>query len=161
MKISGKLGVMLLILPLFFAGLVIIGCGDSTENKGSEDKAAVKDASGLTNWELKHGIGPVKKEITLGEIDKRLVSEGEKIFETKCAACHKLDERYVGPPQRDVLERRTPEFVLNMMLSPEENYKRHPEIKKLLGEYLTPMPNQNLTLEDALAVLEYFRAVKQ
>ncbi len=161
MKISRKLRVMLIVFPFLFVSIVITGCGDSTEKSGPEDKALVKDASGLTTWELKHGIGPVKKEITLGEIDKRLVTEGEKIFDTKCAACHKLDERYVGPPQRDVLERRTPEFVLNMMLNPEENYKRHPEIKKLLGEYLTPMPNQNLTMEDALAVLEYFRSVKQ
>jgi len=46
-----------------------------------------------------------------------------------------------------------------MMLNPEANYQRHPEIKKLLAEYLTQMPNQNLTLDEAKAILDYFRQV--
>ena len=45
------------------------------------------------------------------------------------------------------------------MLNPEENYKRHPEAKKLLGEYLTQMPNQNLTIDEAKAMLDFFRKV--
>ncbi len=43
------------------------------------------------------------------------------------------------------------------MLNPEENYKKHPEAKKLLAEYMTTMPNQNLTIDDAKAILDYFR----
>ncbi|HMN24201.1 MAG TPA: hypothetical protein PKE38_06865, partial [Ignavibacteriaceae bacterium] len=70
---------------------------------------------------------------------------------------HKLDEKYVGPAQRDITKRRTPEFIINFMLNPEENYKKHPEAKKLLAEYMTTMPNQNLTIDDAKAILDYFR----
>ena len=34
---------------------------------------------------------------------------------------------------------------------------RHPEAKKLLGEYMTQMPNQQLTPRDARAIVEYLR----
>ncbi|MCX8011211.1 MAG: mS29 family ribosomal protein, partial [Ignavibacteria bacterium] len=64
------------------------------------------------------------------------------------------------PAQRDVLDRRTPEYVMNMMLNPDEMLKRHPEAKKMFAEYLTPMTNQNLTMDEARAILEYFRVVK-
>lgn len=145
--------------------LVLIGCGDSEPqdpSKFSNQKAAGNPGMGsnLSDFEMEHGIGPIKQIMELSALDANLAKEGEKIFDSKCAACHKLDERYVGPPQRDVLVRRTPEFVMNMMLNPEENYQKHPEIKKLLGEYLTQMPNQNLSVQDARAILEYFRKVK-
>lgn len=47
------------------------------------------------------------------------------------------------------------------MLNPDENLHRHPEAKKLLAEYMTPMPNQNLTIDDAKALLDYFRKVAE
>lgn len=31
-----------------------------------------------------------------------------------------MDERYVGPPLGDILERREPAYVMNMILSPEK-----------------------------------------
>jgi cytochrome c2 len=102
------------------------------------------------------GIGPISS-VELGEIDPALVSRGEEIFKLKCSACHKLEERYVAPPLGDVLERRTPEFVMNMMLNSMEMTQRHPAVKELLAEYFVPMPNQDLTEADARAVLEYIR----
>lgn len=166
MKISKtKVG---LTVKYFFATVIvaflIISCGD---NKGqdpsnfSNTKKSSTDnsASGLTPFELENGIGPVKQKMDLGPIDPRLVKQGKEIFETKCSACHKLDERYVGPAQRDVIERRTPEYIMNFMLNPEENYKKHPEAKKMLAEYLTQMPNQNISFDEARAILDYFRQV--
>jgi hypothetical protein len=35
--------------------------------------------------------------------------------------------------------------------------QQDPTAKELLAEFMTPMPNQNLTEEEARAVLEYFR----
>lgn len=157
-----------LFFNVFLAVLVsilLISCGESEQqdsSRFSNQKVSGKTSSvsGLTDFEIEHGIGPIKQIIELSALDNNLAKEGEKIFDSKCAACHKLDERYVGPAQRDVLVRRTPEFVMNMMLNPEENYQKHPEIKKLLGEYMTQMPNQNLSIQDARAILEYFRKVK-
>ena len=148
--------------------LFIVGCGEDKNQYDSEGnsnqnagKSTEANESGLTDFELKNGIGPIKEIIELSAIDAALVKKGEEIFNSKCAACHKLDERYVGPAQRDLLQRRSPEYIMNMMLNPEEMYKNHPEAKKLFTEYLTPMPNQNLSVEDARAVLEFFRDVNK
>ena len=145
--------------------MIIIACGDNKGQDpakfGNNKTATVTNESGLSEFELENGIGLIKSKLSLEKINPELVKKGEAIFSTKCASCHKLDERYVGPAQRDVWKRKTPEYILNMMLNPEEMYKRHPEVKKLLAEYMTPMPAQNLTMDDARSLLEYFRKVAE
>lgn len=96
--------------------------------------------------------------MTLGAgVDEAVAEKGEKVFEQKCAACHKMSERYVGPALGDVTKRRTPAFVMNMVLNPQEMVEKHPETKKLLAEFFIPMPNQGLTQEEARQVLEHLR----
>ena len=68
-----------------------------------------------------------------------------------------MDDRHTGPPLRDVTKRRTSAFILNQILNPEENVKRHPEGKKMLAEYYIYMTFQNVSVEDAYALLEYLR----
>ena len=155
-------------LKFLFASAVlisfgIVSCGDgNTQDPSKFGNTKKVDGSGdISTFELENGIGPVKQKIEFTTIDSKLVKQGQAIFETKCASCHKLDERYVGPAQRDVWKRRSPEYILNMMLNPEEMYKRHPEAKKLLAEYMTPMPAQNLNMDDARSLLEYFRKVAE
>ena len=79
--------------------LTMPACGGDDHKSGSDEFSNVQktNPSGLTDFELKHGIGPIKKELKLGPIDKAKALEGEKIFESKCATCHKLDEKYTGP----------------------------------------------------------------
>ncbi len=113
-------------------------------------------AEELTEEEMEKGIGPVD-EVELGPVDRQLAAEGEQIFISLCASCHRLDERYVGPPLGDVLERRTPEYVMNMVLNPEEMIERHPVVRQLLAQYYVRMPNQGLSRDEARAVLEYLR----
>jgi mono/diheme cytochrome c family protein len=144
--------------------IVFTGCGGGDEAAQKKSNAAttssgVENTSGLSDFQLENGIGPVTEKLTLGEIDLAKASKGEKIFNEKCASCHKLDEKYVGPAQRDVTTRRTPEYIINMIMNPDEMGKKHPESKKLLAEYLTQMPFQNVTMDDALNILEYFRSV--
>ncbi len=157
-----------ILFNLFTAGIFIsfatlfTFCGGEDQKAAdfSKSKSANTDLSGgLSAFELENGIGPVKQKLELGTIDPKLVKKGEEIFNTKCVACHKLDERYVGPAQRDVIKRRTPEFIMNMMLNPLEMQEKHPVVKKLLAEYMTQMTNQNLSFDDARAILEYFREV--
>ncbi len=105
-----------------------------------------------------NGIGPVK-DVTLGTIDPKLVSAGSKIFNTKCIACHQLDTRLVGPPLRDVTKKNTPVFIMNYLLNTTEMQKKDPIMKKLVDEYKVIMPDQQLTKNDARAVLEYLRSV--
>ena len=50
---------------------------------------------------------------------------------------------------------------MNMILNPEEMVQKDPLAKELLIEFNgSPMANQNLTQEEARAVLEYFRTLK-
>jgi hypothetical protein len=163
---KSKLKVLTLVkctLATFVISLLVISCGDNKgqdpSNFSNNKKSSGVSTSDLSAFELENGIGPVKQKMDLGTIDPRLVKKGIEIFEIKCSACHKLDERYVGPAQRDVIERRTPEYIMNFMLNPEENYKKHPEAKKMLAEYMTQMPNQNISFDEARAILDYFRQV--
>lgn len=140
--------------------VMVWNCGSDSGNGGQQSGSAqqTQNTGGLSQWELEHGIGPVKSPLQLGAVDKAMAEEGAKVFEMKCTACHRLDERYVGPPLRNVTQRRTPEYIMNMILNPDEMVKSHPEAKKLLAEYLAPMTNQNLKPEEARAILEYFRS---
>jgi mono/diheme cytochrome c family protein len=139
-------------------------CGSpdsSTSSEASSEPSAAASVEGLTPDEMEKGIGPVR-QVSLGdEVEEELAERGEEIFTMKCTACHKFDQRYVGPPLGDVLGRRAPEYVMNMILNPAEMVQKHPEAKALLAQYLTPMPNQSLTEEEARAVLEYVRSQQQ
>lgn len=154
-----------IILVLFMLTIFMWACGgdDKSNSASGTDSAKEKLAQkfGLTAFEYENGIGPFKEKITLGQLDMIKAKSGEKIFTEKCTQCHKLDERYTGPALRDVTTRRTPEFILNQILNPEEMTKRHPEVKKMLATYATQMTFQNVTEDDAKAILEYFRSVNQ
>lgn len=145
----------LLCLLLLACPLLFVACGGSEANSDTSAPANER-ADGLTDAQLKNGIGPITN-LTLAAIDETLVAAGEAAFTTKCSACHKMDTRYVGPPLATVLDTRTPEFVMNMMLNPDEMVKKHPEGKAMLAQYMTIMPNQNLQEPEARAILEYLR----
>jgi mono/diheme cytochrome c family protein len=138
---------------------VMVSCGsDGKKEVKTSQKEEVTAAVEVDPAEDK-GIGPVKS-ITLGEIDEAMVAEGKAEFKTKCSACHKMSKRFVGPALAGITEKRTPEWIMNMILNPEEMVAKNPEAKKLLAEYLSPMANQNLTEKEARSILEYFRTVK-
>lgn len=141
---------------LFFILIALFACGSNDEQKAEQKPA---NPNGLTDFEMENGIGPIKEKLQLAEIDPAMVGQGEEIFKIKCAACHKLDERFVGPAQRYTADRRTPEYIMNMILNPDEMTKKHPTGQKMLAEYLAPMTNMNLTHDEARQVLEYLRAV--
>lgn len=103
------------------------------------------------------GIGPVKNA-QVGPLDEKLAAQGKTIFETKCAACHKFGERYVGPDIAGVTKRRTPSWIMNMILNPAEMTQKDPIAQELLGTFLTQMTVQNVTEADSRAILEYFRS---
>lgn len=102
------------------------------------------------------GVGPIKS-INLGDIDDALVAKGKEVFKLKCTACHKITKRFVGPPLKGVTQRQTPEWIMNMILNPEVMVVENAKAKELLMEYSAPMANQNLTEEEARAILEYLR----
>ncbi len=142
------------LLPLLIVTLV--GCGGGDAAPADAPAAGQPAAGGLSAAELEKGVGPIQG-VTVGPLDETLARKGEELFTVKCSACHKFDQRYVGPSLGGVTARRTPEYIMNMILNPEGMIQQHPEAKKMLAQFLTPMPNQHLTEDEARAVLEYLR----
>ena len=107
------------------------------------------------------GIGPITSLTLPAEIDPDLAKEGETVYNQMCLACHRIGKKFIGPAPNRILERRTPEWVMNMILAPEKMVKEDPLAKDLLVEFNgSPMANQGLTEDQARAVLEYFRTLK-
>jgi mono/diheme cytochrome c family protein len=103
------------------------------------------------------GVGPVQ-HVELAGIDPAMVEEGKRLFGSKCSACHKIGEEYIGPDLKGITTRRSPEWIMNMMLNPESMVKEDPIAKELVVKFNgTLMLNQGLTQEEARKILEYFR----
>lgn len=151
-----KLSRIMVVIGLLLA-LMLIGCGGNNDNANQQTQSKKQNESGISAFEREHGIGPVTETISLGaEVDPELAQKGKELFELKCSACHRVNERYIGPAMNDVLDRRSPTYVMNMILNPDGMTKNHPEAKKLLQEYMSPMPNQGLSQEEARAIVEFF-----
>jgi cytochrome c len=136
------------------AAFLWYGCGgreDAGEAPGHEVKVE------LTAFELEHGIGPVTEAIDIGEIQMERVARGADFFDSRCASCHRMERRFVGPPLGDIMEKRSKEFVINFILNPEEMVSRHPVGRELLQDYLTIMPYQNVTGEQAIEIVDFLR----
>lgn len=108
--------------------------------------------------DLPKGIGPIQ-ELELGPIDDEMAEAGEALFTTNCSACHKFDERYVGPALAGVTERRSPEWIMNMILNTDQMLFEDDTAYELLAEYMTPMAQMPLSEEEVRSILEYFREV--
>ncbi len=140
----------ILVLYLVFIGVLFgtNGCTKKEEQSTTPSSASNK------------GIGPIQS-ISLGPIDPQKAAQGKQVFDSKCSACHKFEERYVGPPLKGVTQRRTPEWILNMILNPQEMTQKDPAAKELLATYLTQMTFQNVSEEEAKQILEYLRQYDQ
>jgi mono/diheme cytochrome c family protein len=135
---------------LLLAGFFVAACGEANDEAGPEE--------GLSAFELEHGIGPIDEEISLDDpVDQALAARGEEVFQFNCEACHRMEGRFVGPPLGEVLDRRSATFVMNMILNPEQMAREHPEGQAMLAEYPIIMPFQNITEDEARAILEYLR----
>jgi cytochrome c551/c552 len=107
--------------------------------------------------QVDNGIGPIS-ELKLGPIDKKLADDGQDIFNSKCIACHQLDNKLIGPPLRNITKNNSPVFLMNYLLNTTEMQKKDKSVIKLIKEYNNVvMPNQNLTKKQARALLEYLR----
>jgi hypothetical protein len=61
---------------------------------------------------------------------------------------------------KGIYERRSPEWVMNMLLNPAEMLKKDPVAIALLKEYNNIMMlNQNLTNDEARSITEYLRTL--
>lgn len=145
--------------PLLAVSLVgALACGGKGDSGGQPAAGAAADGDALTPFQVENGIGPITESLTLpAAIDPAMAEAGKAVFQQKCSACHKMVEKYVGPALGEVTTRRTPAFVMNMILNPQENIERHPVVKQMVQETMSFMANQGLTQDQARQVLEYLR----
>ncbi|HMQ69700.1 MAG TPA: cytochrome c [Ignavibacteria bacterium] len=131
--------ILTLMTMLFTSFLIINGCGSGNDPE--------------------KGIGPVTEVKLDSAINPELVAKGKAIFDIKCVQCHQIGNKLVGPPLQDVTKRRKPEWIMNQILNPEQMLKENMIAKNMAmsGEYPTPMTFQNVTEDDARAILEFFR----
>lgn len=169
MKTTSSLGIL-------WVAALLIGCGGKAE-KPTDDfsiqrqkapaatetpapettQAKASERVDLTN----KGVGPITSVTLPAEVDIDLAAQGEAVFNQMCLACHRVGKRFIGPAPNNILERRSPEWVMNMILNPEGMVNEDPLARDLLMEFNgSPMANQGLSEEQARAVLEYFRTLK-
>ena len=154
-------------MPLALVAL-IVSCGEKKEEKkeGFEMNRTKKEvkaepvSEGVPVDMNNKGVGPIESVTFADEIDTELAAKGQKTFSTICVACHMAEQRLIGPALKGVFERRSPEWVMNMILNPDGMLKEDPIAKALLKEYNNAvMLNQNLSEDDARAVAEYLRTL--
>ncbi|MEZ4809669.1 MAG: cytochrome c [Allomuricauda sp.] len=154
-------------LLLFLAlGAFVASCGGKKEekkdgfevNRTKTEENKAQSGGGVPVDLDNKGVGPIKNVDFPDEIDSEMAARGEARFNSICVACHMIDQRMIGPALKGVYERRSPEWVMNMILNPNGMLKEDPIAKALLKEYNNAiMLNQNLTEEEAREVAEYLR----
>lgn len=153
---------------LFTSIVLFISCGGDSEQNDenvpppksmlSAEPKTLEEAE--QGWKTNYGIGPISNFKLPAEIDQTLAETGKVVYNAKCTACHKPTEVFIGPPPKGILERRTPAWIMNMILDPETMVLKDPIAKQLLIKFnMSPMANQSLTQDEARAVLEYFRTL--
>jgi mono/diheme cytochrome c family protein len=160
-----KLLTNLILIVFSFATLSCGGGGEPVDENIpppksmlSQEPRTLEEAE--KDWQTNKGIGPITELTLPAEIDQALAEEGSAVYNLKCTACHKPDKQFIGPAPKGIFEKRTPEWVMNMILNPEEMVAKDPIAKQLLIKFNgSPMANQNLTEAEARAVLEYFRTL--
>lgn len=164
-----KFSLNLLILIIAY---LIIGCGDKSKEEKSnyikinanESKESFQSTStnSLNKIDLNNkGIGPVTEIDLATEINQSLVTNGNNLYKKMCITCHRAQKKFTGPPLSGILERRSPEWVMNMILNPDVMTKKDPIASALSKEYMgAPMIKQYISEKDARAILEYLRVYK-
>jgi mono/diheme cytochrome c family protein len=157
------------ILAIIGICALLMSCGEKKEEKkegGFEMNRTKKEVKAETETEAvpvdlnNKGVGPITSVEFAAEVDTELAAAGEAKFKAVCTACHMANQRMIGPALAGIYERRSPEWVMNMILNPDVMIKEDPIAIALLKEYNNAiMLNQNFTEEEARAVAEYLRTL--
>lgn len=154
-----------LILAATFTA-VLVSCGGKEEEKKkgfeynrTKTETTTKDEVEVPVDMNNKGIGPITS-LKFETINEDMVQKGKEVFNQKCTLCHFTDKKLIGPALKGVYERRSPEWVMNMMLNPIEMQQKDPIAKALQkANNNAVMSNQNLTEVEARAIAEYLRTL--
>ncbi|MFZ9044554.1 MAG: c-type cytochrome [Cyclobacteriaceae bacterium] len=106
------------------------------------------------------GVGPISVVELDQIVNQEMALKGKAVFDLKCVACHKVEERFMGPAMKGVTKRRTAEWIMNMILNPNEMVNKDSLAMEVFIAFDgMPMSNMGLTEKEAREVLEYFRSI--
>lgn len=140
----------------------IFACSESApkdaQQSGNENSATTNNNSENPSYDPERGAGKFTSVEVSPTLDKPKAEAGQKVYDVKCASCHKLsDERLVGPGWKGVTSRHKPEWIMNFVTNVDEMLDKDPKAQAQLEICLVRMPNQNLTDDDARNVYEFMR----
>lgn len=147
----------------FAVVLIFISCGgDNAKDHFPEGKPGNADASknSSTNpsYDPNRGSGKYTNVDIAANLDAAMADKGSKVYDVKCASCHKLsDEKLVGPGWKGVTQRHQPEWIMNFVTNTDEMLDKDPKAQAMLEICLVRMPNQNLSDDEARTLLEFMR----
>ncbi len=137
-------------------GFSIIACGEETSKTQAAKDAAAADS--LKKYDPNKGEGKFKDIVLDEKLNGEMAEGGNKTFEAKCSACHKLtDEKLVGPGWKGVTGRHQPSWIMNFITNTDEMINKDPAAQAQLEICLVRMPSQSLSDNDARALLEFMR----
>lgn len=152
---------ILIALPLLILMAACGGQDKGKESTGTEPASTTSSVDGSAPAQGaadEKGIGKFTNVKVDATLDTKMADAGSKVYDVKCASCHKLtDERLVGPGWKGVTARRKPEWIMNFATNVDEMLSKDPAAQAQLEICLVRMPNQNLTDDDARHVLEFMR----
>lgn len=90
------------------------------------------------------------------------IPPGEQLFlRVGCKSCHTIGAgKLIGPDLAGVTTRRDGAWLKRWLKDPPTMIATDPEAKKLLEEYLTPMPSYGLTNKEIDLLIDYLRDAK-
>jgi len=139
---------------------LLFACGGGNSNSGTSVPGGTKDetVNGNPSYDPHRGEGKFTKVEVGATLDAAMAANGDKVYTVKCLSCHKLtDEKLVGPGWKGVTSRHTNEWIMNFITNTDEMLNKDPKAQAQLEICLVRMPNQNLTDDDARALLEFMR----
>ncbi len=145
----------LLIAPLF---ALLVACGGSGSSD-SQQEAASQEVPATAEYDPNRGIGPYDDYVFPETPDPELIANGDKIAGSKCRSCHKMtDERLVGPGWKGVTDRHTGAWLMNFITNPDPMIDKDPVLQSQLEICLVRMPNQNVSEDEAKAIVAFMRS---
>lgn len=119
---------------------------------------AAKNASTNPSYDPNRGSGKFTHVDVGANLDAAMADKGSKVYDVKCASCHKLsDEKLVGPGWKGVTQRHQPEWIMNFVTNTDEMLDKDPKAQAMLEICLVRMPNQNIADDEARNLLEFMR----
>lgn len=149
-------------IVLLLGGLLfIIGCGNpEPKEKKSISFHKKEEIEPIEELEVpangNKGIGPIKIFVDPA-FSQTQVDQGNKLFIVKCSMCHELKEEKLGPALTGVTKRRTPEWILNMILNSSEMLEKDKDAIALKARYDNTMVSMGLSEDEAKAVFAYLK----